>query len=265
MSAESITVELAERPFFAGVDVGGTSIKIGIVDDRGRTISYTSFPTEQTKGPEVAIDRTSETIKHLLESASLSMDDIEAIGLGTPGTMDIPKGIILEPPNLPGWRHFPIRDALSKITSKPVAYANDAGAAAYGEFWVGTGRQYNSIVMLTLGTGVGAGIIENGRSIDGQNSHGSECGHMIIDSRSDARMCGCGKQGHLEAYASATAVVKRTQEALKDVKKSSIANRVASGEKLNGLMIAQEAENGDDLAMDIILETSDYLAIGCAN
>ena len=265
MSAESITIEMAQRPLFAGVDVGGTSIKIGIVDDRGRTLSFTNFATETDKGPQHSVNRAAETIQHLLESSSLKKSDLAAIGLGTPGTMDIPKGMILEPPNLPGWRHFPIRDALSEATGHPVAYANDAGAATYGEYWVGTGREHDSIVMLTLGTGVGAGIIVHGKSIDGQNSHGSECGHAIVDSSPNARICSCGRPGHLEAYASATAVIKRTQEAIQAGRATSIANRIAMGEKLNGLMVAQEAENGDDLAMEIVLETADYLAIGCAN
>jgi glucokinase len=147
----------------------------------------------------------------------------------------------------------------------PVAFANDAGAAAFGEYWVGSGKEYKSIAMLTLGTGVGGGIIIEGKSIDGDNSHGSECGHVIVDTTAEARICSCGRLGHLEAYASATGLVARTREALTRGETSSLANRVAAGETLNGLMISQAAEAGDKLARKIVFETADYLAIGCAS
>lgn len=261
---ETVTLDNASPPFFVGVDVGGTSIKIGIVDDNGRTIGYSSFPTEDSAGIPVAVERMKQTIDALVRSSTISYDSVAAIGLGTPGTMDIPRGMILEPPNLPGWRNFPIRDELQKVAQKPVTYANDAGAAAFGEFWIGTGRKHDSIVMLTLGTGVGGGIIIDGKSIDGENSHGSECGHVTIDTSEDARMCSCGIRGHLEAYASATAIVKRCDEALVAGETSSLANVLARGEKISGLTIAKAAESGDGLALKLVLDTADFLARGMA-
>ena len=144
----------------------------------------------------------------------------------TPGTMDIPRGMFLQPHNLPHWHYFPIRDCVAEAFGLPTAFANDANAAAYGEFWVGSGQKYHSIVMLTLGTGVGGGIIIGDLSVDGENSHGSECGHIIIDSSPTARMCGCGQPGHLEAYCSATALVKRTQELLANGRASSLTQRI---------------------------------------
>jgi glucokinase len=262
MPAESVTLEDAKRPLFAGVDVGGTSIKLGLVDDLGRSLAYSSFPTRAEENPESGIRRTAEALHQMLASAQLEPNDLAAIGLGTPGTMDIPKGMILEPPNMPGWRNFPVRDALSQAMRKPVTYANDAGAAAFGEFWVGSGRQHDSIVMLTLGTGVGGGIIIDGKSIDGHNSHGSECGHIIIDSRPSARVCGCGRTGHLEAYASATALVKRTAEAIQSGRVSSLSNAMLKGQDLSGKLIWEAAQAGDALATEMILETADHLAIG---
>ena len=119
--------------------------------------------------------------------------------------------MFLQPHNLPHWHYFPIRDCVAEAFGLPTTFANDANAAAYGEFWVGSGQKFHSIVMLTLGTGVGGGIIIGDLSVDGENSHGSECGHIIIDNSPAARMCGCGQPGHLEAYCSATALVKRTQ------------------------------------------------------
>lgn len=259
---ETVTLDNATPPFFAGVDVGGTSIKIGIVDESGKTVGYASFPTEADVGPEVALQSMADTIRSLAATTTVSLDEIKQVGLGTPGTMDIPQGMILEPPNLPGWRNFPIRDELSRLIDKPVTFANDACAAAFGEFWVGSGQRHQSIVMLTLGTGVGGGIIVDGLTIDGEHSHGSECGHIVIDNTPEARLCSCGLRGHLEAYASATAVVKRCEEALLAGETSSLANVLARGEKINGLAIAKAAVAEDTLARRLIFETADYLAIG---
>ena len=257
-----VTAKDACRPLFAGVDLGGTGIKIGLLDDAGSTIGSTRIATDQERGPADAIERIAVTIEELLKSAKIDRTELVAVGLGTPGTMDIPAGIILEPPNLPAWRHFPVRDSLAEACQCPVAYANDAGAAAYGEYWIGTGQQYSSMVLLTLGTGVGGGIIIGDWSIDGENSHGAECGHIVIDSSPSARICSCGQPGHLEAYASATAVVKRTREALQGDSSSSLHARLESTPELTTLLVFEEATKGDELAHRIVIETADYLAQG---
>jgi glucokinase len=176
--------------------------------------------------------------------------------------MDIPAGMLLDPPNLPGWINFPIRNRLSQECGLPVSFTNDAAAAAYGEYWVGSGKSLGSIVMLTLGTGIGGGIIVGNASIDGEHSHGAECGHIIIDCREDARVCSCGQPGHLEAYASALAVVRRTQEALDAGRHSSLTGRMAAGEPLTPLLLANEAAACDELSLEIVLETARYLGIG---
>jgi glucokinase len=176
--------------------------------------------------------------------------------------MDIPAGMLIQPVNLKGWDNFPIRDRLAHHCGLPVSFANDAAAAAYGEFWIGSGQAFHSMVLLTLGTGIGCGIIIGDCSIDGENSHGAECGHIIIDCSEGARVCGCGQPGHLEAYASATAVVKRTEEALRAMRTSSLTRRMAAGEALTPLLLAEEAEAGDHLSLEIILETARYLGIG---
>ena len=255
----------AESPFFLGVDVGGTGIKFGIVDDRGRTVARTSIPTHQEKGPEDACGRIAEVGQQLASDHDIDLHAIAHVGLATPGTMDIAAGMLLQPHNLPEWWNFPIRDHLRKVIGKPVAFQNDANAAAFGEYWIGSGESFKSMVLFTLGTGVGGGIIVDGRLIDGEHSHGSECGHTYIDTGPDARLCGCGRRGHLEAYASAKAVVKRTEEALADGNKSSLSKRVAGGEKLTALMVSQEADKGDELAVKIVMDTADYLSYGAVN
>jgi len=261
-SRQFISAAEAQAPYFAGVDVGGTNIKIGVVDDLGRSLSWDSISTEVEKGPQAGVDRIEQALQKVIADAGLRQADIAAVGLGTPGTMDTRKGILLSPGNLPGWWNFPIRDALSKACGLPVTYANDAGAAAFGEFWVGSGRVWHSMVLFTLGTGVGGGIIIGDLHIDGENSAGSELGHVIIDYHDDARRCSCGHTGHLEAYASASSVVKRTEEALQTGRASSLRGRIERGEALSALMIDQEAEQGDPLSLEIVLDTARYLGIG---
>lgn len=262
MSTQTITREEAIGPFYVGVDVGGTSIKIGVVDDMGRTLAYTSFPTEGDKDTADAIRRISNVVQHLLSSSELQLPEVAAVGLGTPGPMDIKRGYILDPTNIPGWRHYPIRDRLAEALGKPVTYANDANAAAYGEYWVGTGKNHPSLVMITLGTGVGGGIIIGDLSIEGENSFGSEVGHIAVEYGPEARMCPCGQPGHLEAYASATAVIARTIEQIQAGRSSTLREILAKNKQLTGLQIAQAADAGDDLALDVILTTADYLARG---
>ncbi|MHB1037170.1 MAG: ROK family protein [Pirellulales bacterium] len=252
----------AKPPFYVGVDLGGTNIKIGLVDDLGRPLAKHSVPTEVPRGAEDASKRMGEGILQIIRDAGLTADKIGRVGLGSPGTMDIPTGMLVRPCNLHGWNNFPLRDRVSHHCGLPVTFANDAAAAAYGEFWVGSGRVFHSMVLFTLGTGIGCGIIVGDLSIDGENSHGAECGHIIIDCREGAAVCSCGQPGHLEAYASATGVIRRTKSALAAGRTSSVSARVAAGEDLTPLMLSQEAEKGDALSMDIILETAAYLGVG---
>ena len=260
--APQVSPSSARAPFFVGIDVGGTNIKFGLVDDQGSTITYSTIRTEAKRGPADAVKRMAAEIDVLVGQANTSTDKIPAVGLATPGTMDIAAGMILEPPNLPTWRHFPIRDRLQEAVGKPVSYANDANAAAFGEFWVGSGADVPSLVMLTLGTGVGGGIIIGDLSIDGEHSHGSECGHIIIDHSPDARVCSCGHTGHLEAYCSAKGLIRRAEEVLREDRPSSVRERLKAGDPLTPLLLAKEAERGDKLSTELIMELAHYLAVG---
>ncbi|MCC6123568.1 MAG: ROK family protein [Pirellulales bacterium] len=257
-----ISLGEAQKPFFVGVDLGGTNIKVGLVDDLGRTLSHLGIPTEISKGVEDGTARMGRSVKKVAAEAGLKTADIARVGLGSPGEMDIPTGMLVKPVNLKGWNDFPLRDKLAEQCGLPVTFENDANAAAYGEFWIGSGRDYKSMVLLTLGTGIGTGIILDDVVLQGAHSCGGECGHIIIDCHDDARLCGCGGHGHLEAYASGTAVIKRTREALDVGRTSSLSKRLADGGKLTPKMIAEEAEAGDALSREIIDETARYLGIG---
>lgn len=259
---QQIPVTEASPPYYFGVDLGGTNIKIGLVDDLGRTIAWRSIPTDSARGPDDGARRMAVTMRELANEVGLTLADVPQVGLGSPGTMDVPAGMLLEPHNLPGWFNFPIRDCLSQHCGRPVTFVNDANAAAYGEYWVGSGRELSSMVLFTLGTGVGCGVIIGELLIEGENSHGAECGHIIIDYRDDARMCGCGQRGHLEAYASATGVIRRTEEVLAAGRPTSLRARIAAGEAVTPKLLAEEAEAEDELALELILETARYVGIG---
>ena len=251
----------AEPPFFVGIDLGGTNIKSGVVDNQGQILGYAHLESEVERGPEAGAQRMAQAACEAAEQAGIALTDAAHVGLVTPGTMDIASGMLLEPPNLPGWSHFPIRDRVSHHTGLPVAYANDANAAAYGEFWVGSGAAYSSMVLLTLGTGVGGGIITDGQLLDGANSHGGEIGHMIIEAGRDARLCACGGRGHLEAYCSATGLTARAIEALQTLPESE-RSLLGPEADLTPLVLHRVAEAGNAFAEELILETARYLGTG---
>src|ERR1017187_3912684 len=146
-------------PFFLGIDLGGTNIKSGVVDDQGRPLSSISVETQADRGPGVGMGNLVKAGDEAVRASGLDWDRIEAVGLGSPGTMDIDAGMLLDPPNLPGWDNMPIRQLLADRLKKPVVLQNDGNAAAYGEYWVGAGMNTHSLVMFTLGTGVGGGIV----------------------------------------------------------------------------------------------------------
>ncbi|MCS6977301.1 MAG: ROK family protein [Gemmatales bacterium] len=253
---------MSQPPYFVGIDVGGQTIKGGVVDDLGHALSSVSVPTEAAKGQEHGLGQMCEAVRRAVATSGLRLDDIAAIGVATPGTMDIPAGIILDPPNLRPWKNVPVRQHIADTFGKPTAFQNDANAAAFGEYWVGAGREAKSMVLFTLGTGIGCGIIIHDQVLEGQHSHGAEVGHIIVEA-TNGRMCGCGQPGHLEAYASATAVVKRTREALEQPGLTSCLSEVL---KVQGDLTARDvfdaARDGDSLAQRIVEETAYYLAVG---
>ncbi len=258
-----LPIEQAKFPYFYGVDVGGTNIKIGLVDDLGRTLAYTSIPTRASDGPEQAVGRMADTCRELAGEVGARPQDIPAAGLGTPGPMCLRRGMLLDPSHFPTWHYFPIRDALQSALDVPVSFLNDANAAAFGEFWVGVGRDHDSLAMFTLGTGVGGGLITEGHLINGTNSFGSECGHFVVDSRPDARLCVWGGgRGQLEAYASASAVAARATEAVEAGRETQLRDVLAVQGRLTAKDVYQAAKAGDAFALELIDDTAFYLGIG---
>ena len=261
-----VSLDKSQGPYFAGVDIGGTNIKIGLVDSCGQTLTYDSIATEEPLGPQQAVERCAATIVKLCQKIQLPSEELVRIGLGSPGTMCLKRGMLLDPPNLPNWHDFAIRDALQVSSGKPVSFINDANAAAYGEFWVGTGAKHDSLALLTLGTGVGGGIIIDGQLLNGVNSFGSECGHVVVDCRPDARLCVWGGgRGHLEAYASASAVASRAEEGLRCGAVSALSQLLLNGKAITAKRVYEAASIGDEFSLKIIDETAMYLGVGVAS
>jgi glucokinase len=252
-------------PLYVGLDVGGTSMKAGVVDDAGRPLSTISLPTEAHRGQQLGLERMCEAIRAAVQAAGLRLDQIAAIGVATPGTMDIPAGLMLDPFNLKPWQNVPVRRHVEDTFGLPTAFQNDANAAALGEHWAGAGRGAHSMVLFTLGTGVGGGIVIGDLVVEGEHSHGAELGHMKIE-MTNPRRCGCGRRGCLEAYASATAVVARAREAMEgDAGRSSLhAVRREHGE-LSAKDVFTAAAHGDALAERVVEETAFYLGVGAMN
>jgi glucokinase len=250
-----------QGPYYVGIDVGGTNTKAGVVTHAGEPISHVSVPTEAVRGPEVGLNNIVRAGEQAIAAAGLTVKEITGVGLATPGTMDIPEGMLLNPPNLPGWVNFPIEKRVEERIGRPTVLQNDANAAAYGEYWAGAARDARSLVFWTLGTGIGCGIIVNDMIIEGAHSHGAECGHIIIEMH-NGRLCDTGQYGTLEAYAGAKALIRRCQEGLLSGRKSSLSDRVSAGDEITPLLIAKAAESGDEFAMQLVLDTARFMGVG---
>jgi len=252
---------------YVGLDLGGTNIKSAVLDESGRILAKASVPTNAVAGPDVVIDAMVLAAGDVAGMAGLAMDQIDAIGVGSPGPMDFDTGVILNAPNLPGFINVPLRDRIAQATGRPTVLENDANAAAFAEYWAGAAKSPNirHMVMLTLGTGIGMGLIVDGRIMHGAFGNGGEGGHMVLIP--DGRPCGCGQLGCLEAYASASQTARRAADALAEGDGSSILAQ--SGESGNGKLTAKQvfdaAMSGDGLAMRIVDRTATYLGIACVS
>jgi glucokinase len=259
---------MAVERYFVGLDVGGTTMKAAVVNDHGQPQSTPAvMDTHPERGQEAGLETMCETIRRAIAAAKLTIDDITAIGVATPGLMDIRAGLILDPPNLKPWKNVPVRDHVKGVFKKPTAYQNDANAAAYGEFWVGAAQDSRSMVLFTLGTGVGGGIIINDVIIEGEHSHGGELGHLRIEPPDRGRICGCGARGCLEAYASATNVVRRAREDMASWRGPTKLREyyTANDDVLTSKVVFQLAASGDELARKVVDDTAYFLALGaCA-
>lgn len=249
--------------FYIGTDLGGTGIKAAIVDEDGRILSKKSCPTNAQKGYESVLKSMAKLAFELADEQNVSMDAIAAIGIGCPGTVDAKRGVVGFSNNL-NWRDVPVKKIMESLTGRKVYIENDANAAAYGEYINGSLKNSSNGILITLGTGVGAGIVLDGKIFTGSNGLGAEIGHSVI--AMDGRPCSCGRRGCFEAYASATALVDFTKNKMERDKESAMW-QICQGkiENVNGETVFAAAKLGDKSAAEVIEEYIKGLACGIIN
>ena len=249
-----------------GIDLGGTFIKAGVVDEEGRVLSRVSLPTEVPKGREAIIRNIAAAASAAREEAGLPWRSIHAVGLGSPGVFEQPEGIVQHSPNLPALQGKPLAQPVMAAAGHqevPIVLENDANVAAFAEAWVGCGRGVRTLTLMTLGTGIGGGIILDGEIWRGAWGAAGELGHQNLFP--NGVRCGCGNRGCLEAYASAPALVRRFHEALKAGKPSRLAARLKQSRRVTAHDIADAAAAGDRTCRALMEETGRFLGIAVMN
>lgn len=253
------------KKYSIGVDLGGTNITSTIMNRHGEIASSLKISTLAEKGKEATIKRIIKTIYNNIAHSVITPDDIIGIGIGAPGPLDIKRGIINFAPNLTGWRDVPLQKILEDEFNMKIVLENDANAAAWGERCFGAGQGINNLVCFTLGTGIGGGIIIEGKIYHGNNCGAGELGHMTVNK--DGPRCNCGNYGCLEAYSSATGVKNRIIDRIKKGIKSEFLtfDNDKLFESLRLKSIFQAARKGDILTSDIVEDAISYLGIAIAN
>lgn len=246
------------KKYAFGVDVGGTTVKIGLFDKDGCVLDKWEIPTVKDNGGDSVIPDIAESIKAKMQEKGIGREDIEGVGIGAPGAVDKEGTLVSGAVNI-GWGVFNIPKVLGGYLELPVVAANDANIAAFGEMWQGGGKGYSNLVAVTLGTGVGGGIIVDGKILTGANGAGGEIGHIHIED-SETEICGCKNSGCLEQYASATGVVRLAKRRLaKDDKPSAL----REGE-ISAKTVFDAVKAGDDVAIEIAEQFGEYLGKGLA-
>lgn len=241
-----------------GIDLGGTNIKAGAVDTDGEVLARHRTPTQAESGPRGVAERICGAARRCAEQ--LEDHRPVGIGVGSPGTIDLDEGVVLFSPNMPGWEDIPLRSWIQDGLEMPCVLENDANAAALGEQWVGAGRGADSLVMFTLGTGIGGGIVLGGRVWHGTGGFAGEIGHMCIDP--EGPECGCGSRGCIEAHASATGMVRRMQQAIDAGRDTALAAK--SGD-FTAKDIYDAATGGDAEARENFRDTGRFLGVAISN
>lgn len=271
------SVAAAEQNVSVGIDLGGTTLTAVVVDREGKRLAHRTTPADVHRGPDAVISDMVELVDALLAEASLDSQSplragagrkaLIAVGVAAPGPLSPGKppcgrsGRIIRSANLPGWVDVPLCDRLGETLQVPITLENDGNAAAFGEFWLGAGRDGADLVMLTLGTGVGGGVIINGQILHGHFENAGELGHMIVVH--DGLPCSCGQRGCLEQYASAGALARRAAAGLERGDSGSLAEAVNNGAPIDSETVVRCARAGDELCLRIWDEACFHLGVAC--
>jgi glucokinase len=257
-----------EARWIVGVDIGGTNIVVGAVPfEGGEPVAVLSLPTEPERGADAVVTRVVDmvgaTIQQLQKETGAAKEQVLGVGMGAPGPLNREKGVVIHTPNL-GWRNFPLRDLVSQRLGLTATLDNDANCATYGEWWMGAGKPYDSLVGITLGTGIGGGLVINGEMIHGASDAAGELGHMTIDFT--GRKCKCGNYGCLEAYCSGPNIAARAREGIEAGFESRITELVAGNlDRITAATVYEAAVLDDPYANEVVAETAKILGAGIAN
>ena len=254
--------------FIVGVDLGGTNIAAGAMPTDGtREIAMRIGPTRADQGSAAVVDRIVRMIEEVIEQTQAETgaerSDFVGVGIGSPGPLDRAKGIIIVTPNL-GWKDFPLRDEVGTRVNLPASLDNDANCATLGEWWCGAAKGGRNVVGMTIGTGIGGGLIFDGKLYHGSSDAAGEVGHTTIDST--GRRCKCGNYGCLEAYASGPAIAERARELL-NAEGDSILHSIVDGDitRITAQTVFEASKRGDPVAIEVVRDTAHFLGVGIAN
>ena len=247
------------KKYSVGVDIGGTTVKLGLFKSEGELLKKWEIPTDKNENGTHILGDIAKSIEKVLKEENISKDDVHGIGMGVPGPIKS-DGTVIKCANL-GWGIFNVEEALESIIGLKVKAANDANIAALGESWQGGGKGYDNMVMVTLGTGVGGGVIIDGKILAGVNGAGGEIGHIKV-SDDETEKCGCGKTGCLEQYASATGIVRMAKKMMEEKDMSSALRNI---EDVTAKDVFDKAKEGDELALAVLDNFGKLLGISLAH
>lgn len=245
-----------------GIDVGGTNVKIALVDDKGKIIYSNSVPTRAEMGYEYTVNNIKQAIYDLLKETKLKKENIEGIGFGFPGQIDYKNGIVRNAPNVPGWIDVPIAKIFEEEFNIPTRVDNDVRCAALGELNFGAGKGCENLICITVGTGIGSGLIVNGKLVRGASNAAGEIGHIKLQIH-DGPICGCGDTGCLEAFASGPSIVAMAEDYIKGGKSTKY-REMANGNPITPYIVCEAAKAGDPVARRIFAVIGEYIGIGMA-
>jgi glucokinase len=247
-----------------GIDLGGTKILTSVINPQGEMLSRDHSITPAAKGPEGVIQAILASSERALMGASIGLDGVSAVGVGAPGLADTEAGILYTSPNLPGWENVPLRDILQERFKKKAFLINDGNAAALGEYYFGAAKGISHFIYVTISTGIGGGIVVDGKILKGSRGLAGEVGHMTI--ADEGPLCHCGNRGCWEALASGTALAKAAQKRIETGAETAILS-YAEGriDKVTAQIVQTAAEKGDSIANELILKAAYYFGVGLAN
>ncbi|MFC5652968.1 ROK family protein [Paenibacillus solisilvae] len=252
------------KPYTIGIDLGGTNIKAAIFGHEYKTLVERSVPTEAAMGPDQVLQRIVETIKEMAQSASIPLSAVRCMGMGIPGLLNPQEGLSIFSPNFPNWENIHVVNRMKAVFDFPTFIDNDVRVNLYGEWRFGSGAGYRNVVLLTLGTGLGSGIVNDGKVVYGTTSSAGEIGHMNM--YREGRPCRCGSSGCLGRYVSAVGMVNTMKERL-EAGEPSIVQQWTDHDS-NGItakMISEAYDEGDQVAIDVMQETGKILGFGLSN